>query len=1090
MRKILMGVLAAVLSLTGTSAVAEYLYPLANPGFESPTLDSTNSWYSGVNGWGTAGSPVGTTYDIPWAEPNPTTEGSQYLFGDTDDFHIFQQVGTVQANTRYALYVDLYPLSSGTTRATVIAEETDTWSTILGELQYQPTWDPGRQDFTLPSGQWTTVALGINTAEFPQAVGKNFRIRVQGYRLAIDNVRLVVADDVRTFYISSSQGDDLLNTGFSSSSPWASFSNLGAFLPLLPGEKVLLNRGDTWTDMLHLSGKGTASDRIQVSAYGTGDKPKIIRSDLQFDRCFTYEGASYVDIDNLDMRNAKIGLYLRYDNDAWNQSVTVTDCYFEDMPDPSLDPSMHNYELAWSDAIFLGGKAYGATEQATMLDGLTITNCTVVNAAHGFGTAWYYPATYFSRLKNLIMEDNLAINCLNGWMSLISVDTGHMKRCHSIGGGGQDTWSGTTLGMTQTVRDFLIEDNEFSFIDRAQAGDGSGMDFEGNTINVTFRNNTIHDCDASAILILSTEGPHQNLVITENTFYNNALDPWNDKINSEIQGSYANHTGSFITNNTFYRRDAEVEFISPNSDWSGFTISGNTYANYDDVRFRPTWWEFNTNGDFEGWGTFNHWGSPSVFNGVLSGSSTSIDPFVHSPQTFVNSTLTPYAWVRMKTTSGNWGQVFYITDTDPIWDGNKVATFALNSDGQFHDYFVDLDSPGHMGVVTQVRLDPTTVGGSNIEVDFVRLTDSTDPQQSPPPAPAPVPFDITLTSIAAEDGYALESGKDTFAGGSVDTSSSTFRVGDDSSNRAYRPVLSFDTSVLPDDAQVVQATLGITRVGNITGQIPIGVAYSPWGDILVDVSSPGFSGSSSLQSSDWQSAADKLGASKYAWPAYEDGMTINSRLEDVDLGLISVTNKTQFRIRYQFDDDADNVADYVSYATADHSNASYRPTLRIKYYSNAPQWQSLIYDDFENGWGNYIDGGSDCTLYTNGTHAHQGSNAANVQDNSGASSSFYSRDLDFHNPGYTEIQVDFWYKVVSFENVENFYVEFYDGSQWIIMADFIRGTHFNNDEFKQGSVLIQEQFVNFPTNGKIRFRSDASGNADDVYFDEINVQVR
>jgi len=29
------------------------------------------------------------------------------------------------------------------------------------------------------------------------------------------------------------------------------------------------------------------------------------------------------------------------------------------------------------------------------------------------------------------------------------------------------------------------------------------------------------------------------------------------------------------------------------------------------------------------------------------------------------------------------------------------------------------------------------------------------------------------------------------------------------------------------------------------------------------------------------------------------------------------------------------------------------------------QWTTLTYDDFENGWGNYTDGGADCSLWKN-----------------------------------------------------------------------------------------------------------------------------
>jgi len=157
------------------------------------------------------------------------------------------------------------------------------------------------------------------------------------------------------------------------------------------------------------------------------------------------------------------------------------------------------------------------------------------------------------------------------------------------------------------------------------------------------------------------------------------------------------------------------------------------------------------------------------------------------------------------------------------------------------------------------------------------------------------------------------------------------------------------------------------------------------------------------------------------------------------------------------------------------------------------QWTELTYDDFESGWGNYSDGGSnkDCKRYTDGTHAHQGNAAINIQDNSGVSSSFYyTNGVDVNTPGYTQIEVDFWFKAVSLENGEDFWVQYYDGSTWHTVAAYARGTDFNNNTFYNKKVYIDEANYNFPTNLKIRFMNDASGNRDDVYIDEIRVSAK
>ncbi len=156
-----------------------------------------------------------------------------------------------------------------------------------------------------------------------------------------------------------------------------------------------------------------------------------------------------------------------------------------------------------------------------------------------------------------------------------------------------------------------------------------------------------------------------------------------------------------------------------------------------------------------------------------------------------------------------------------------------------------------------------------------------------------------------------------------------------------------------------------------------------------------------------------------------------------------------------------------------------------------PEWTELTYDDFEAGWGNYSDGGFDCSLYTSTTHAHQGKNAADIQDNSGTGSSFYyTNGVDVDTPGYIQLKIEFWFKTISMESGEDFWVQYHDGTTWHTVASYVSGTDFNNDTFYNKTVYIDESSYTFPSGMKIRFMCDASGNRDDVYIDEIRVSAK
>jgi hypothetical protein len=150
----------------------------------------------------------------------------------------------------------------------------------------------------------------------------------------------------------------------------------------------------------------------------------------------------------------------------------------------------------------------------------------------------------------------------------------------------------------------------------------------------------------------------------------------------------------------------------------------------------------------------------------------------------------------------------------------------------------------------------------------------------------------------------------------------------------------------------------------------------------------------------------------------------------------------------------------------------------------ASAWQVITYDNFESGMGSYTDGGADMSRYTGGTHAHQGVAAADIQDNSGTASSFY-HTASYNVTGYVTLEVDFWFKMVSMETNEDFWVQFFNGTTWQTVATFVQGAGYVNNTFYHAIVTISSSSYTFPTNAKLRFMCDASADNDDVYIDEI-----
>lgn len=152
-------------------------------------------------------------------------------------------------------------------------------------------------------------------------------------------------------------------------------------------------------------------------------------------------------------------------------------------------------------------------------------------------------------------------------------------------------------------------------------------------------------------------------------------------------------------------------------------------------------------------------------------------------------------------------------------------------------------------------------------------------------------------------------------------------------------------------------------------------------------------------------------------------------------------------------------------------------------------WETITYDDFENeNWGSLADGGSDARIVSK--YAHQGSYSLRLRDNSKAQSSAYQHS-DHDVTQYSDLKVSFWFYPYSMETNEDFFLEYSadGGSTWSVVKSWARGRDFDDEKYYSESVRISEPDFNLATTkARLRFRCDASSNADQVYLDEIQFQ--
>ncbi len=664
------------------------------------------------------------------------------------------------------------------------------WQTpkMFNSMKWMPCPDCLPEDFDLLPGQWTTVTLRFNGNSFVSGLspigslqGRQTALQIIGKNLAIDNVRMHTYPldgprSARSWYISASEGSDS-NDGASEAAPLQTFDKLDEVV-LKPGDAVYLKRGDVWDEELYLTGDGASGNPVVLTAYGdpAAPRPCIQRGSKDRDRCIVLESPSYWNISEMDCRHGMIGLYLRYTGDYNNQDVHVSDCYFEefDARDDGtivVEPQLFRLEYPGNVAIFAGGSLQNSgtvADEQTVLDGWIIERCEIINVNWGIGCGyWYYSSrTPFGRFKNLTITDSVITACTGG-LSIFAVEGGAVDRLRIFersGKRGNYVIGNTNVIMTR-CRDMVFQDCEFAENDRMlqnhDGGDGFGFDMESSEY-ITLRDCVFHNNDGIGMGFLSTEGPNTNITIEDCTMYNNGLDAgdyyggnaWEFKLPGYAIGepSYIRNCGMYVSDKSAWLRSDLVggSFFEdlrfgwyagyPNvrSDFP-YDPPAPTWADSyprlnEDVGTRPDFWD--SDSEWGQWGDFNDWDSPAVSGGVLSGAAgAGGNPYAQSPPLFINSHRHPYIRLSMRTTADPSARVYFIKETDSVWDVAKSAVFTTTPDGNFNEYLLDMRAlcGQYTGVVTQLRVQPAVTPGTEMGIDWLRF--EPDPIYKTEPVP-------------------------------------------------------------------------------------------------------------------------------------------------------------------------------------------------------------------------------------------------------------------------------------------------------------------------------------------------------------------
>ncbi|MGQ9820582.1 MAG: glycoside hydrolase family 99-like domain-containing protein [Thermogutta sp.] len=136
-----------------------------------------------------------------------------------------------------------------------------------------------------------------------------------------------------------------------------------------------------------------------------------------------------------------------------------------------------------------------------------------------------------------------------------------------------------------------------------------------------------------------------------------------------------------------------------------------------------TRWDFDTDGDLQGW-LPNSQIQARVEGGLLIGKTLGGDPILAGPAVRLEADSVAKIVIRMKSTRDDMGQLFWSTANSPQSEANSVR-FQIVGDGQFREYILKVkDCRRWRGLITSLRLDPSTQSDVEFAIDDIRLGDA------------------------------------------------------------------------------------------------------------------------------------------------------------------------------------------------------------------------------------------------------------------------------------------------------------------------------------------------------------------------------
>lgn len=309
------------------------------------------------------------------------------------------------------------------------------------------------------------------------------------------------------YYISRSSGNDN-NSGLSSGSAWRNVYKINN-QSFTAGDRIYLKRGDTWTNVdIELTGSGTPSNLIRLSAYGSGNRPHLkgaggtvifgrdISNWVIEDLKIELPNADFIDTNTND-HAAPVGIYIRTGYETPQRNIYIKD-----------NEIFSSGYMTNSGGIRIRADVPNDTYSNTVIENVWLTG----NTIHDLGFFGIRTVSTVGKvagpLKKVRFHNNTVYDLALQGMVMENVKDGEMKfnLVHDAGlytGSVQD-WGPAGIWPIQSTN-VLIEENEVHDMYSFKQTDGTGIDIDWGNKYVTVNNNYVHHNHGPGIVILTSD---------------------------------------------------------------------------------------------------------------------------------------------------------------------------------------------------------------------------------------------------------------------------------------------------------------------------------------------------------------------------------------------------------------------------------------------------------------------------------------------------------------------------------------------------------------------------------------------------------